>query len=74
MPAHPQHDILLVVDELLELQNDNATLPYSCGEIKQREPSSPSGVYLLVNPSGNGATYAYCYMGNCVALKEGGNE
>ena len=64
-------DILLVVDELLELQNDNATLPYSCGEIKQREPKSPSGVYLLVNPSGNGATYAYCYMGELCG-SEGG--
>ena len=56
-------DILLVVDELLELHNDNSTLPYSCAEIKQRQPNSPSGVYLLINPNGNGVTYAYCHMG-----------
>uniref|UniRef100_A0A1X7VDH7 Fibrinogen C-terminal domain-containing protein n=1 Tax=Amphimedon queenslandica TaxID=400682 RepID=A0A1X7VDH7_AMPQE len=56
-------DILLVVDELLELHSDNSTLPYSCEEIKQRQPNSPSGVYLLINPNGNGVTYAYCHMG-----------
>ena len=56
-------DILLVVDELLELHSDNSTLPYSCAEIKQRQPNSPSGVYLLINPNGNGVTYAYCHMG-----------
>uniref|UniRef100_A0A1X7T243 Fibrinogen C-terminal domain-containing protein n=1 Tax=Amphimedon queenslandica TaxID=400682 RepID=A0A1X7T243_AMPQE len=56
-------DILLILDELLELHSDNSTLPYSCAEIKQRQPNSPSGVYLLINPNGNGVTYAYCHMG-----------
>ena len=56
-------DILLVVQELLVLHNDSTTLPTSCKEVKERQPNSPSGVYLLVTPNGGGNTYtAYCNM------------
>uniref|UniRef100_A0A1X7URK5 Fibrinogen C-terminal domain-containing protein n=2 Tax=Amphimedon queenslandica TaxID=400682 RepID=A0A1X7URK5_AMPQE len=61
-------DILLIAQELLVLHNgstevphNNSTaLPTSCKEIKERQPLSPSGVYLLSNTS---STYtAYCNM------------
>ena len=51
-------DILLIAQELLVLHNDSTALPTSCKEIKEKQPLSPSGVYLLAN------TYtAYCNMG-----------
>uniref|UniRef100_A0A1X7TD46 Fibrinogen C-terminal domain-containing protein n=1 Tax=Amphimedon queenslandica TaxID=400682 RepID=A0A1X7TD46_AMPQE len=51
-------DILLIAQELLVLHNDSTALPTSCKEIKERQPNSPSGLYLLAN------TYtAYCNMG-----------
>ena len=40
-------DILLIAQELLVLHNDSTALPTSCKEIKERQPLSPSGVYLL---------------------------
>ena len=53
-------DILLIAQELLVLHNDSTALPTSCKEIKERQPLSPSGVYLLANIS---VTYtAYCNM------------
>ena len=53
-------DILLIAQELLVLHNDSTALPTSCKEIKERQPLSPSGVYLLANST---ATYsAYCNM------------
>ena len=53
--------VLLIAQELLVLHNDSTALPTSCKEIKERQPLSPSGVYLLAN---NNATYtAYCNMG-----------
>ena len=54
-------DILLIAQELLVLHNDSTALPVtSCKEIKERQPLSPSGVYLLSNTS---STYtAYCNM------------
>ena len=56
-------DILLIAQELLVLHNDSTALPTSCKEIKERQPLSPSGVYLLA-PATGGATYtAYCNMG-----------
>ena len=56
-------DILLIAQELLVLHNDSTALPTSCKEIKERQPLSPSGVYLLASATG-GATYtAYCNMG-----------
>ena len=55
-------DILLIAQELLVLHNDSTALPTSCKEIKERQPLSPSGVYLLA-PTTGGATYtAYCNM------------
>ena len=54
-------DILLIAQELLVLHNDSTALPTSCKEIKERQPNSPSGLYLLAS---NTATYtAYCNMG-----------
>uniref|UniRef100_A0A1X7TZB0 Fibrinogen C-terminal domain-containing protein n=1 Tax=Amphimedon queenslandica TaxID=400682 RepID=A0A1X7TZB0_AMPQE len=51
-------DILLIAQELLVLHNDSTAVPTSCIEIKERQPNSPSGLYLLAN------TYtAYCNMG-----------
>ena len=56
-------DILLIAQELLVLHNDSTALPTSCKEIKERQPLSPSGVYLLASATG-GATYTmYCNMG-----------
>uniref|UniRef100_A0A1X7TKV0 Fibrinogen C-terminal domain-containing protein n=1 Tax=Amphimedon queenslandica TaxID=400682 RepID=A0A1X7TKV0_AMPQE len=57
-------DILLIAQELLVLQSRNESttsdLPTSCKEIKERQPLSPSGLYLLSNSS---STYtAYCNM------------
>ena len=55
-------DILLIAQELLVLHNDSTVLhlPTSCKEIKESQPLSPSGVYLLSNAS---STYtAYCNM------------
>uniref|UniRef100_A0A1X7SU21 Fibrinogen C-terminal domain-containing protein n=1 Tax=Amphimedon queenslandica TaxID=400682 RepID=A0A1X7SU21_AMPQE len=53
-------DILLIAQELLILHNDSTALPTSCKEIKETQPLSLSGVYLLANTT---ATYsAYCNM------------
>uniref|UniRef100_A0A1X7UHD9 Fibrinogen C-terminal domain-containing protein n=2 Tax=Amphimedon queenslandica TaxID=400682 RepID=A0A1X7UHD9_AMPQE len=53
-------DILLIAQELLVLHNDSTALPTSCKEIKERQPLSPSGLYLLANTT---ATYTtYCNM------------
>ena len=53
-------DILLIAQELLVLHNDSTASPTSCKEIKERQPLSPSGVYLLSNTS---STYTvYCNM------------
>ena len=55
-------DILLIAQELLVLHNDSAALPTSCKEIRERQPLSTSGVYLLAGV--NNVTYAaYCNMG-----------
>ena len=57
-------DILLIAQELLVLHNDSTALPTSCKEIKERQPLSPSGVYLLASATTGGAIYtAYCNMG-----------
>uniref|UniRef100_A0A1X7UM15 Uncharacterized protein n=1 Tax=Amphimedon queenslandica TaxID=400682 RepID=A0A1X7UM15_AMPQE len=45
-------DILLIAQELLVLHNDSTALPTSCKEIKERQPLSPSGLYLLANTNG----------------------
>ena len=54
-------DILQIAQELLVLHNDSTALPTSCQEIKERQPLSPSGLYLLADV--NNVTYAaYCNM------------
>ena len=55
-------DILLIAQELLVLHNDSTPLPTSCKEIKERQPLSPSGYYILVALNG-GAYETYCNMG-----------
>ena len=53
-------DILLIVEELLELHNETAALPTSCKQIKQQQPYSPNGYYILAGASG---TYSlHCNM------------
>ena len=61
------NDILLLVENLLVLHNDTSSfslspLPTSCQEIKDKQPNSPSGVYLLATASSNGTKYVYCNM------------
>ena len=51
-------DILLIAQELLVLHNDSTALPTSCKEIKERQPLSPSGYYILA-----GTYSTYCNMG-----------
>ena len=60
------NDILLLVENLLMLHNDSSSssfspLPTSCQEIKNKQPNSPSGVYLLVTAN-DGTKYVYCNM------------
>ena len=58
------NDILLLVEDLLTLHNDSSSsspLPTSCQEIKNKQPNSPSGVYLLATAN-NGTKYVYCNM------------
>uniref|UniRef100_A0A1X7TGF5 Fibrinogen C-terminal domain-containing protein n=1 Tax=Amphimedon queenslandica TaxID=400682 RepID=A0A1X7TGF5_AMPQE len=46
------------------LQNDSSSfspIPTSCQEIKNKQPNSPSGVYLLAT-SNNGTKHVYCNM------------
>ena len=58
------NDILLLVEDLVALHNDSSSsfspLPTSCEEIKNKQPNSPSGVYLLA--TGNEITQVYCNM------------
>ena len=42
----------------------------SCQEIKERQPSSPSGVYLLSTPD-LGTHYVYCHMGKLCGTEGG---
>ena len=59
------NDILLLVEDLLMLHNDSSSsfspLPTSCQEIKNKQPNSPSGVYLLATAN-DGTKYVYCNM------------
>ena len=61
------NDILLLVEGLLiRLHNDSSSssfspLPISCQEIKNKQPNSPSGVYLLATAN-DGTKYVYCNM------------
>ena len=62
-------DILLIAQELLVLYNESTALPTSCKEVKERQPLSPSGVYLLSNFSTIYITY--CNMDE-LCSSEGG--
>ena len=60
------NDILLLVEDLIMLHNDSSSssfspIPTSCQEIKNKQPNSPSGVYLLKTAT-NGTQYVYCNM------------
>ena len=59
------NDILLLVEDLIMLHNDSSSssfspIPTSCQEIRNKQPNSPSGVYLLA--TNNGTKYVYCNM------------
>uniref|UniRef100_A0A1X7SW39 Fibrinogen C-terminal domain-containing protein n=1 Tax=Amphimedon queenslandica TaxID=400682 RepID=A0A1X7SW39_AMPQE len=57
------NDILLLVEDFIMLYNDSSSfspIPTSCQEIKNKQPNSPSGVYLL--KTNNGTKYVYCNM------------
>ena len=61
------NDILLLVEDLLTLHNESSSasfspLPTSCQEIKNKQPNSPSGVYLLATANDGGTKYVYCNM------------
>ena len=61
------NDILLLVQDLLALHNELyspsfSPLPTSCQEIKNKQPNSPSGVYLLATANNDGTKYVYCNM------------
>uniref|UniRef100_A0A1X7TQL2 Fibrinogen C-terminal domain-containing protein n=1 Tax=Amphimedon queenslandica TaxID=400682 RepID=A0A1X7TQL2_AMPQE len=58
------NDILLLVEDLVMLHNDSSSfspIPTSCQDIKNKQPNSPSGVYLLATAN-NGTKYVYCNM------------
>ena len=60
------NDILLLVEGLLMSHNDSSSssfssLPTSCQEVKNKQPNSPSGVYLLATAN-DGTKYVYCNM------------
>ena len=59
------NDILLLVEDLLMLHNEtspgSSPLPTSCQEIKNKQPNSPSGMYLLETAT-NGTINTYCNM------------
>ena len=60
------NDILLLMEDM-QIRNDSSSLmspliPMSCKEIKRRQPSSPSGVYLLAIDDSS-TKYVYCNMG-----------
>ena len=59
------NDILLLVEDLIMLHNDSSSssfspIPTSCQEIRNKQPNSPSGVYLLA--TNDGTKYVYCNM------------
>ena len=49
-----------VVDDILIIVQ--TALPTSCKEIKKRQPTSPSGMYLLANTSSSSTYTVYCNM------------
>ena len=70
------NDILLLMEDLLMLHNESSSssfspLPTSCQEIKDKQPNSPSGVYLLATASSNRTKYVYCNMEELCGSEEG---
>ena len=58
------NDILLLVEDIVILLNESSSfspLPTSCEEIRNKQPNSPSGVYLLATGN-DGTNYVYCNM------------
>ena len=60
------NDILLLMEDM-QIRNESSSLispliPASCKEIKRRQPSSPSGVYLMAVDDSS-TKYVYCNMG-----------
>ena len=66
------NNILLLVEEILQLQNGSSIspIPTSCQEIKNKQPNSVSGVYLLATSSGD-TNYVYCHMGELCGTEGG---
>ena len=66
------NNILLLVEGILQLQNGSSIspIPTSCQEIKNKQPNSVSGVYLLVTPIGD-TNYVYCHMGELCGTEGG---
>ena len=66
------NDVLLLVEDILQIQNGSSfsSLPTSCQEIKNKQPNSPSGVYLLATSSGD-TNYVYCHMGELCGTEGG---
>ena len=60
---------LQVVQELLLIHNDSTSLPTSCKEVKEGQPNSLSGVYLLATASGDRTYKTYCHMGELCSLE-----
>ena len=68
--ARAINDILLLVENLMMLHNETfSPLPISCQEIQNKQPNSPSGVYLL--STDNGTKHIYCHIGELCG-SEGG--
>ena len=66
------NNILLLIEKILQLQNGSSIspIPTSCQEIKNKQPNSASGVYLLITPSGD-TNYVYCHMGELCGTEGG---
>ena len=66
------NNILLLVEKILQLQNGSSIspIPTSCQEIKNKQPNSASGVYLLATSSGD-TNYVYCHMGELCGTEGG---
>ena len=61
------NNLLLLVERILQLQNNGSSIspiPTSCQEIKNKQPNSPSGWYLLatINSSNIYTNYVYCQL------------
>ena len=55
-------ELLELMEDLIALHNSSTSLPTSCQEIKNKEPTSPSGVYALAD-KGSNIKHVYCHMG-----------